>query len=144
MKDIYEKDFEYYENRASYFAYDLYEPYIKYNKESWALRGWAKKKYDRQHMVELTFYKTYRDHLKDMIKETDKRIFPGKWRAELSDLETKFAETRIPYADAVSKLSAIEVLSYNRSDLVRMLENESHKRTQELALSRNIERDSYR
>ena len=118
-------------------VYDKYEPYIKYNKESWALRGWAKKKYDRQHVSELAYYKAYRSNLKDMIKEADKKIVPGKWRSELSDLETKYAKTREPYADTLSKLSAIEVLSFNRKDLERMLENESHKKTHEISRNRD-------
>lgn len=125
-------------------VYNKYEPYIKYNKESWALRGWAKKKYDRQHVSELAFYKTYRSNLKDIIKEADKKIVPNKWRSELSDLETKFAKIREPYADTLSKLSAIEVLSFNRKDLERMLENESHKKNHELTLNRRTERDSCR
>lgn len=42
-------------------VYREYEPYIKNHKEQWKLKGWERKKYERKHMVELTYYDTCGD-----------------------------------------------------------------------------------
>lgn len=107
-------------------AYKEYEPYIKFHKEQWALTGWSRKKYERNHMVELAMYDAHRDHIKQMIEEPDKKIVPKTWEKELDSLQGAYEKTKKPYADTVVKLSAIEVLEYNKKDLERMLENESH------------------
>jgi len=49
------------EERIAYFEelldlYKQYEPFIKNNKEQWALKGWARKKYERSHRTELYSY----------------------------------------------------------------------------------------
>ena len=36
--------------------YDDYKPYIKNHKEQWAVTGWARKKYEREHIAELGYY----------------------------------------------------------------------------------------
>ena len=35
------------------YEYSLYEPYIENHKEQWALKGFARKKYEREHFAEL-------------------------------------------------------------------------------------------
>lgn len=65
--------------------YDDYKPYIKNHKEQWAVTGWARKKYEREHIAELGYYDMYRDELKSMIKEPDKKIMPKSWKRELEN-----------------------------------------------------------
>lgn len=77
-------------------------------------------------------YKIYRDALKDMIKEPDKKITPKAWQKELDGLEDRYAKTQRPYSDAVFDLAKMEVLNHNKRDLERMLENESHQRTRSI------------
>ena len=110
-------------------VYKNYEPYIKYHKEQWELKGWNRKKYERKHMVELAFYDTYRNELKGMIKEPDKRILAGAWRKELDSLNNAYNQYNDRYAEIVNDLACVEVLQHNRKELERLLENESHKRT---------------
>jgi len=110
-------------------VYEKYEPYIKFHKEQWELKGWERKKYERKHMVELAYYDTYRKGLKEMIKEPDKKITAGAWRKELASLQAAYEKSTTPYAEVVTDLACVEVLQHNRRDLDRMLENESHKRT---------------
>ena len=97
--------------------YDDYKPYIKNHKEQWAVTGWARKKYEREHIAELGYYDMYRDELKSMIKEPDKKIMPKSWKRELEKLEPEFKATQKPYSQVVWKLAAIEVSSHNRKDL---------------------------
>lgn len=121
-----------------------YEPYQKINAEYWKLKkaeetkgkggilGFAKKslaeEYKKKHQTELTTYRMYRDVLKDMIAEPDKKIVPKSWQKELDGLEERYAKTQRPYSDAVVDLAKMEVLNHNKRDLERMLENESHQR----------------
>ena len=38
-------------------------------------------------MMELAYYDAYRNELKGMIKESDKRILAGAWKKELDSLK---------------------------------------------------------
>ncbi|MBR4174084.1 MAG: hypothetical protein IKR56_01955 [Lachnospiraceae bacterium] len=58
--------------------YKLYEPYIKNHKEQWALKGIARKKYERQHMGELYRYDFYRAKIKDVIICKESIIFKAQ------------------------------------------------------------------
>ena len=130
-----------------------YEPYQKINAEYWKLKkaeetkgkggilGFAKKsvaeEYKKKHQTELTTYKMYRDVLKDMIAEPDKKIVPKSWQKELDGLEERYAKTQRPYSDAVVDLAKMEVLNHNKRDLERMLENESHQRNRNITRKKN-------
>ena len=122
-------------------AYAKYEPYIKYHKEQWALRGFAKKKYERQHISELSHYDVYRSELKSIIQEDDKKIMPVTWRKELEKLQKSLEDSKKPYSEAVVNLAKCDVLQHNRRDLERMLENESHQRNRDLSRNRNTGRE---
>ena len=111
------------------YLYSLYEPYIKNHKELWALNGWARKKYEREHMISLGWYDTYRSALKEAIVEDDKKIDHVKWQKELDQLKARYEKTQKPYSSVVWGLAATEVLEHSKRDLERMLENESHKKT---------------
>ncbi|WP_317313323.1 MobA/MobL family protein [Absicoccus porci] len=118
-------------------AYREYEPYIKFHKEQWAVTGWARKKYERQHISELAFYDAHRSHIKGMITEANKKITPRTWRQELAAVQASLDRTQKPYAELVTNLSAVEVLEYNRDDLNRMLANESRQKKQIAARVQN-------
>jgi len=123
---------------------DKYKHYHEINAGYWKLKkaeeksgkplGFFKKsqaqQYKMQHQTEMNTYKIHRDVLKSMIKGPDKKIDPKAWRKEYDALAAKYNETHKPYSAAVVDLAKIEVLNHNRSDLERMLENESHKREQ--------------
>ena len=72
-----------------------------------------------------------------MIEEDDKKITPKAWQKELDTLTKEYDETKKPYAQLVWRLASIEVLSHNRRDLERMLENESHQQNRDISRSRN-------
>ena len=135
-------------------AHKDYSPYQEINAEYWKLKkaeesnkgkggflGFAKKsvaqEYKMQHQSELNTYKFHRDILRGMIKEDDKKITPKAWQKELDTLTKEYDETKKPYAQLVWRLASIEVLSHNRRDLERMLENESHQRNRDITRSRN-------
>jgi len=109
--------------------YKDYEPYKKINDERWTLKGFARKQFERKHALDLAYYDTYRDRLKGMITEPDKKITPKAWQKELDSLLPKYDAGKEPYAIVVSTLATIEVLEYNKTDLQRMLENERKEQT---------------
>ena len=55
------------------YEYGLNEPYIENHKEQLALKGFARKKYEREHFAELEYNDYYRQVIKDKIKEPDKK-----------------------------------------------------------------------
>lgn len=107
--------------------YGKYEPYIKFNKEQYSLKRWARKKYEREHIAELAYYDSYRSKIKNMIKEPDKKITPKAWKKELDALTKTYDETKLPYSKTISNLACCEVLSYNRRELQRMFDNENRQ-----------------
>ena len=127
-----------------------YEPYQKVNAEYWKLKkaedkngkplGFFKKsqaeEYKRKHQTELNTYKIRRDVLKDMIKETDKKINPKAWQKELDGLREKYQKTERPLSEATLNLAKMEVLSHNKRDLERMLQNERGQKEHEINRTR--------
>ena len=128
-----------------------YEPYQKVNAEYWKLKkaedkngkplGFFKKsqaeEYKRKHQTELNTYKIHRDVLKDMIKEPDKKINPKAWQKELDGLREKYQKTERPLSEATLNLAKMEVLSHNKRDLERMLQNEWSERNRTVSRNRN-------
>ena len=135
-------------------------PYQEINAEYWKLKnaeknskgkggflGFAKKsvaqEYKRQHQSELNTYRFHRDILKDMIKEDDKTIRSKAWQKEFDTLSKEFDDTQKPFSQLVWKLSAIEVLEFNRKELGRMLENEERQKIQQLSLDHKKNKPSW-
>ena len=119
-------------NRQQYLEdllerYGRYEPFIKYNKELWTLRGREQNKYRAKHVRELASFDVYRSSLKQAIKEENKNITPLKWRIELDSISREFDQVTKQYSDTAVKLAAMEVLEHNRKELNRILENEERK-----------------
>lgn len=113
-----------------------HEPFIKYHKEQWELKGFARKKYERNHIYELESYDLYRKELKKKIVEPDKKITPKAWKKELAQLEKKLDEIREPFGEVIVNLSSIELLEYNKKELGRMMENEKHQKELSINQSR--------
>ena len=123
--------------------HEKYEPYQKLNAEYWKLKkaeekngkplGFFRKsqaeEYKRKHQTELNTYKIYRDTLKSMIVEPDKKINPKAWTKELDSLNERYQKTERPLSDATLELAKMEVLNHNKRDLERMLQNERSERS---------------
>lgn len=110
-------------------AYSEYEPYIVYHKTSNSLKGFAKRKYDREHERELRDYDSYRAELKKMLS-SDEKITPKKWTAEKTKLEKRLQESNPDYARVVTELASTEVIEHNRKMLTMTREAEQNQRSQ--------------
>ena len=130
--------------------HEQYEPYQKVNAEYWKLRkaeekngkplGFFKKsqaeEYKRKHQTELNTYKIHRDVIKDMIREPDKMINPKAWQKELDGLREKYQKTERSLSEATLNLAKMEVLSHNKRDLERMLQNERGQKEHDINRTR--------
>lgn len=110
-------------------AYGDYEPYIVYHKTSNSLKGFAKRKYDKEHETELREYDSYRAKLKKMLS-SDEKITPKKWTAEKAKLEERLQESNPDYARVVTELASTEVIEHNHKMLAMTREAEQNQRSQ--------------
>ena len=110
-------------------AYSEYEPYIVYHKTSNSLKGFAKRKYDKEHETELREYDSYRAKLKKMLS-SDEKITPKKWTAEKAKLEGRLQESNPDYARVVTELASTEVIEHNRKMIAMTREAEQNQRSQ--------------
>ena len=110
-------------------AYSEYEPYIVYHKTSNSLKGFAKRKYDKEHETELRDYDSYRAELKKMLS-SDEKITPKKWTAEKTKLEERLQESNPDYARVVTELASTEVIEHNRKMLAMTREAEKKQHSQ--------------
>ena len=58
---------------------------------------------------------------------------------ELDGLREKYQKTEKPLSDATMNLAKMEVLSYNKRDLERMLQNERSQREHEINRTRRTD-----
>lgn len=105
-------------------------PSIAYgHKTSNSLKGFAKRKYDKEHETELREYDSYRAKLKKMLS-SDEKITPKKWTAEKAKLEEQLQESNPDYARVVTELASTEVIEHNRKMLAMTREAEQNQRSQ--------------
>ena len=112
-------------------AYSDYEPYKAAHDMSRSLRGLKKLKYDKEHEHELTMYENTRADLKMLLAEGEK-ITPKAWMREREQLEKEMPALRNERARACHDLAFAEVISYNRSNLERVEQNESRQHNRQL------------
>ena len=106
-------------------SFDMEHPY----KTSNSLKGFAKRKYDKEHETELREYDSYRAKLKKMLS-SDEKITPKKWTAEKAKLEEQLQESNPDYARVVTELASTEVIEHNHKMLAMTREAEQNQRSQ--------------
>ena len=111
--------------------YALYEPYRTTYKESQALKGMAKMKYDREHKDSLEKYPEIRERMQSLLEQGEK-ITPKQWKVEIQSLQAEYDSIGKDQSKIATELAYAEVISYNRKNLERELQNESrhHDRQQ--------------
>jgi len=111
--------------------YALYEPYRTTYKESQSLKGLAKMKYNKEHKESLAKYPEMRERLQNLLKQGEK-ITPKQWKAEIQSLQAEYNSISKEKSKTATELAYAEVISYNKKNLERELQNESrqHNRQQ--------------
>ena len=109
----------------------IYETYHTIYKESQALKGLAKIKYDKEHQESLEKYPEIRERMQSLLEQGEK-ITPKQWKAEIQSLQAEFDSIGKEQSKTATELAYAEVISYNRKNLERELQNEcrQHNRQQ--------------
>jgi hypothetical protein len=108
--------------------YTLYEPYRNTFKESQSLKGLSKMKYDREHKDELAKYPELKERMHKLLGEGEK-ITPKQWKAEIKSLQAEYDSISREHSKTIKELAYAEVISYNKKNLERELQNESRHQT---------------
>ena len=111
--------------------YALYAPIQATYKESQSLKGLAKMKYDKEHKDSLLKYPELKERMQSLL-QNDEKITPKKWRAEKQSLQSEYDRIGKEQTKTATELAYAEIISYNKKNLERELQNESrhHNRQQ--------------
>ena len=112
--------------------YALYAPIQATYKESQSLKGFAKMKYDKEHKDTLSKYPELRERMQSLLQQGEK-ITPKQWKEEIQSLQTEYDSIGREQTKTATELACAEVISYNKKNLERELQNESrqHSRKQD-------------
>ena len=110
--------------------YALFAPIQATYKESQSLKGFAKMKYDKEHKDSLSKYPELKERMQSLLQNGEK-ITPKQWKAEIQSLQTEYDSIRKEQSKAATELAYAEVLSYNKKNLERELQNESRQRNRQ-------------
>ena len=103
--------------------YEDYQPYKEIHSQSMALKGFAKRNFEKQHTVELQDYKLTKENLHRRLDEGEK-ITPKAWKKRIDELEKKLAVSKPEYGKVVTELAYAEVIDYNKKNYEREQTNE--------------------
>ena len=106
--------------------YALYAPIQATYKESQSLKGLAKMKYDREHKDSLSKYPELKERMQSLLQNSEK-IMPKQWKAEIQFLQSEYDSIGKEQTKTATELAYAEVISYNKKNLERELQNESRQ-----------------
>ncbi len=111
--------------------YALYAPIQATYKESQSLKGFAKMKYDKEHKDSLSKYPELKERMQSLLQNGEK-ITPKQWKAEIQSLQSEYDSISKEQTKTATELAYAEVISYNKKNLARELQNENrqHNRQQ--------------
>ena len=106
--------------------YALYASIQAAYKESQSLKGVAKIKYDKEHKDSLSKYSELKERMQSLLQNGEK-IMPKQWKAEMQSLQSECYSSGKEQTKTAAELAYAEVISYNRKNLERELQNESRQ-----------------
>ena len=111
--------------------YALYAPIQATYKESQSLKRLTKMRYDKEHKDSLSKYPELKERMQSLLQNGEK-ITPKQWNAEIQSLQSEYDSIGKEQTKTATELAYAEVISYNKKNLERELENESrqHNRQQ--------------
>ena len=113
--------------------YALYAPIQATYKESQSLKGFVKMKYDKEHKDSLSKYPDLKERMQSLLQNGEK-IMPKQWKVEMQSLQSEYDSIGREQTKTAAELAYAEVISYNKKNLARELQNESrHQAIQGIA-----------
>ena len=110
--------------------YALYAPIQATYKESQSLKGLAKMKYDKEHKDSLSKYPELKERMQSLLQNGEK-IMPKQWKAEIQSLQSEYDSISKEQTKTATELAYAEVISYNKKNLARELQNESRQQNRQ-------------
>ena len=88
-------------------------------------------KFDKEHKESLAKYPEMRERLQNLLEQGEK-ITPKQWKVEIQSLQAEYDSIGKEQSKTATELAYAEVISYNKKNLERELQNESrqHNRQQ--------------
>ena len=110
--------------------YDLFAPIQATYKESQSLKGLAKVRYDKEHKDSLSKYPELKERMQSLLQNGEK-ITPKQWKAEIQSLQFEYDSIGKEQSKTAAELAFAEVISYNKKNLARELQNESRQHSKQ-------------
>ena len=83
-------------------------------------------KYDKEHKDSLSKYPKLKERMQSLLQNGEK-ITPKQWNAEIQSLRSEYDSIGKKQTKTATELAYAEVISYNRKNLERGLQNESRQ-----------------
>ena len=120
--------------------YALFAPIQATYKESQSLKGLAKMKYDKEHRESLAKYPELKEHMQSLLQNGEK-ITPKQWKAEIQSLQSEYDSIGKEQTKTATELAYAEVISYNKKNLERELQNESRQHNRQQSRTKRREEE---
>lgn len=118
--------------------YALYAPVRDVYKESGNLKGFAKMKFDKENKESLDRYPELKERMDNLLHEGEKKT-PKQWKAEIKSLRSEYDALNKAQGRTATELAFAEVISYNKKNLERELQNESRQQSRQYGKSKQNE-----
>ena len=111
--------------------YALFAPIQATYKESQSLKRFTKMRYDKEHKDSLSKYPELKERMQNLLQNGEK-VTPKQWKAEIQSLQSEYDSIGREQTKTATELAYAEVISYNKKNLERGLQNENrqHNRQQ--------------
>ena len=106
--------------------YAMYAPIQATYKESQSLKGFAKMKFDKEHKDSLSKYPELKARMQSLLQNGEK-ITLKQWKAEIQSLQSEYDSIGKEQTKTATELAYAEVISYNKKNLARELQNEGRQ-----------------
>ena len=97
-------------------------------------------KFDKEHKESLAKYPEMRERLQNLLEQGEK-ITPKQWKAEIQSLQSEYESISKEKSKTATELVYAEVISYNKKNLERELQNESRQNNRQQSRTKRREEE---
>ena len=109
-------------------------------KESQSLKRFAKMRFDKEHKDSLSKYPELKERMQSLLQNGEK-ITPKQWKAEIQSLQSEYGSIGREQTKTATELAYAEVISYNRKNLERELQNENRQHNRQQSRTKRREEE---
>ena len=120
--------------------YALFAPIQAIYKENQSLKGLAKMQYDKEHRDSLSKYPELKERMQSLLQGGE-NITPKQWKAEIQSMQMEYDSIRKEQIKVATELAYSEVISYNKKNLERELQNESRQYSRQQSRTKRREEE---